>query len=279
MVYEEYETVNGRKLAFTRCGEWSSTVILFFHGFWGASFYLPEDAGKDICVISFDRPGIGRSDLIGRYRMEDLFLLINTILDDHGVKKVRVFGHSAGGYYAQVYAMLNRDRAISLTLLSSLPPMNCRRFDHLLSGSMKRRRFLTLYLKPITMLYFIITAKTSREKSEEIARSHIKNMSPEEQAFMEKNFGMYTNVIRSSGANNGKGAYYDACSMYDKREVRLDLPVFIWCGEKDVPTTPDIAKFLSEEFKARNLHVIEGGTHHMYLVRWHDAVKETLSLS
>lgn len=277
-IYEEYHDIGGKKLAYIRYGEWSSTVALFFHGFWGGAGYLPKDAGRDICVISFDRPGIGRSDYIGRYRMEDLFGWINECLKSHGVTSVHVLGHSAGGYYAQVYAMLNKDFVKTLTLLSSMAPQNSRKFDHLLSKSMKRRRFLTLYAKPITMMYFYTTAKASREKSEQIARDHIGKMSPPEQIFMRDNFDMYTTIIRGSGANNGKGAFTDACSMYAKREdIKIKVPTFVWNGSNDLPTTPWIGRYLADEFKAKKFHLVEGGTHHQYLVHWHEAVSEAIS--
>lgn len=277
--FESYD-IDGRKLAYVRYGQWAPTVALFFHGFWGAGQYLPKDAGRDICVISFDRPGIGRSDLIGRYHMEDFFERINKVLKAHGVTSVHVFGHSAGGYYAQVYAMLNPEFTKTLTLLSSLPPMNSRKFDHLVSRSMKNRRFLTNWCKPITMMYFYTTAKASRENSAQIARTYIERMSPAEQVFMSENFDMYTSVIEASGANKGKGAFLDACSMYDRREeVNVTVPTFVWNGTADNPTTPEIGRFLADSFNARAFHLVEGGTHHQYLIHWHEAVSEAISFT
>ena len=279
-IHEESYEFGGKKLAYLRYGEWSDTVVLFFHGFWGGAGYLPKDAGRDICVISFDRPGIGRSDFIGSYTMEELFARINECLKSHGVRSVHVMGHSAGGYYAQVYAMLHKDFTKTLTLLSSLPPMHSSKYEHLLDKSMRNRRFLTLYAKPITMIYFYTTAKASRDQAEQIARTHIGKMSPSEQIFMRDNFDMYTSIIRGSGANSGKGAFSDACAMYAKREdIDINVPVFVWNGTNDAPTTPAIGRALADSFSAKKFHLIEGGTHHQYLVHWHEAVGEAISFT
>ena len=277
-IYEESYENDGKKLAYLRYGEWSDTVILFFHGFFGASGYLPQDAGRDMCVISFDRPGIGRSDLIGRYKMEDLFKIINACLKSHGVRAVRVFGHSAGGYYAQAYCEFSGDYALSLTLLSSLPPMNSRKFDHLLNKSMKNRRFLTLYCKPITRMYFISAAKVLANNASSVAEQYIAAMSEREQEFMKTNRQMYESVIVASAANRGKGAFHDAISMYARRDVTLPsgLPVYVWNGTADTTITLETTEFMAKTYNARSVHIIEGGTHHMYLVHWHEAVKEAL---
>lgn len=280
-VSEEHYINDGKKLAYVRYGGWSDTVILFFHGFWGAARYLPEDAGRECCVISFDRPGIGRSDLIGKYRMEELFDIITACLKSHGVRSVRVFGHSAGGYYAQSFAGYSDPSFVrSLTLLSSLPPMNSGPFDHLLSKSMKNRRFLTLYMKNPTLVYFLLTARALSRSSKEIARRYIEGMSDKEKAFFSDpdNLKMYENVIRASAGHKGLGAFYDAISMYRRRDVTLPsgLPVYVWNGSEDPVTTPEMGKFLSSYYSAREFHLIPKGTHHMYLVHWHEAVKEAL---
>ena len=134
MVHHETTHINGKALTFTRYGEWTSVCCLFFHGFLASSDFLPPDADKEgFCVVSFDRPGIGMSDTIGRYSMENFFEMIIKVLKEHGVKRVHVFGHSAGGFYAQVFAEKYPLMTRSLTLLSSLMPLNCPETEHLMT--------------------------------------------------------------------------------------------------------------------------------------------------
>lgn len=93
IVTEKFE-INGRNVSYARYGSvWKETAVLFFHGFTGSKKYIPDlEELTDTCIISFDRPGVGESDVQDYYTMEDFFTCINEVLDYHGVKKLRLIG-------------------------------------------------------------------------------------------------------------------------------------------------------------------------------------------
>ncbi|MDD6385446.1 MAG: alpha/beta hydrolase [Streptococcus hyointestinalis] len=119
-MYNQVESVKGRKLAYCRSGDWQDEVIVFFHGFVGSKAYCLE-AGS-CCLVSFERFG---SQVVPYYSMEDFIECVYEILKRHKVRSVKLIGHSAGGYYVQLFAQHFPDMITSLTLVSNLIPISC----------------------------------------------------------------------------------------------------------------------------------------------------------
>ncbi len=90
---------------------------MFFHGFTGSKRYIPEnESDSGICILSFDRPGIGKSDMEEYYKMENFLNHINSVLENKNIESVHLIGHSAGGCYAQLYAKLYPSKIKSMSL-------------------------------------------------------------------------------------------------------------------------------------------------------------------
>lgn len=278
MVYHESAKVDGKSITFTRYGEWTKVCCLFFHGFLASSDFLPPDADSEgMCVISFDRPGIGNSDSIGKYTMEGFCKIITDILKEHEVESVHVFGHSAGGYYAQVYAQEFPDMTRTLTLLSSLPPLNCEETEHLMTDDLRKRRLLVAKAKLLTRFYFVSATNVINKKCDNIVKDRIELMAPFEQEVYRKHTDVYKNGLIMSATKKGKGAFYDAIALFSPKPhpvIDPKIPVYVWNGEADTTTTVEFAEYMSKAYKAKELHVIPGGTHMMFFAVWHDAVKE-----
>lgn len=110
---------DGRRLGYRVRGDQSAIPILHFHGQPGSRFeadIYPADVlgSAGAKVVSYDRPGMGRSDLIkARDMVEDLPDAI-ALLDHLGIDKVGVIGVSAGGPWAFAFAATYPDRVIGL---------------------------------------------------------------------------------------------------------------------------------------------------------------------
>jgi pimeloyl-ACP methyl ester carboxylesterase len=110
---------DGRRLGYRVRGDRSGTPILHFHGQPGGRFeadLYPVDAleAARARVISFDRPGMGRSDMVpARAMLEDLPDAI-ALLDHLGIGRVGVVGVSAGGPWAFAFAATFPDRTVRL---------------------------------------------------------------------------------------------------------------------------------------------------------------------
>ncbi len=55
-------------------------VFLFFHGFTGSKEYFPNTEIDGVCIVSFDRPGIGESSVIPYYSMEKYAQSVHDVL-------------------------------------------------------------------------------------------------------------------------------------------------------------------------------------------------------
>ncbi|GAE46148.1 beta-ketoadipate enol-lactone hydrolase [Mesobacillus boroniphilus JCM 21738] len=84
--------------------------IALIHGFAGSKHYwdkiIPELANEHR-VIALDLPGHGESEMgKDRYSIEDIASTIKELLDQLGLDKVTMFGHSLGGYITLAFAEL-----------------------------------------------------------------------------------------------------------------------------------------------------------------------------
>lgn len=79
---------------------------------------------------------------------------INSVLENKDIKSVHLIGHSAGGYYAQLFAELYPQKIKSLSLLSSMIPLNSPDTKRILNMHWKIIKFITLHAKKFSKFYF-----------------------------------------------------------------------------------------------------------------------------
>jgi 3-oxoadipate enol-lactonase len=113
--------VNGIQLAYDRRGKGTPLVLLhgypLDHHLWDEILPLLEDTFD---VIVPDLRGFGESTTIDTpYTMDDYASDIVGLLDQLGIPKAAIVGHSMGGYVALAFAKLYPDRVSGLGLVSS----------------------------------------------------------------------------------------------------------------------------------------------------------------
>ncbi|HEX9333382.1 MAG TPA: alpha/beta hydrolase [Anaerolineales bacterium] len=113
--------VNGIQYAYTRRGKGTPLVLLhgypLDHHLWDEVVPLLEDTFD---VILPDLRGFGESSIVDSSpTMEDYASDIAGLLDQLGIQKVAIVGHSMGGYVALAFARLYPDRVSGLGLVSS----------------------------------------------------------------------------------------------------------------------------------------------------------------
>jgi pimeloyl-ACP methyl ester carboxylesterase len=96
-------------------------VVLFLHGAGGFPPWLPffEQVAARYELLIPEHPGFGKSDNPSWIRsIADLAMYYLDFLDELGVAKVHLIGHSLGGWTAAELAVRNTGRLASLTLLA-----------------------------------------------------------------------------------------------------------------------------------------------------------------
>ena len=114
-------TINDIEIAYERQGKGSPLVLLhgypLDHHLWDAVVPLLKDTFD---LIIPDLRGFGESTTVDTpYTMYDFASDIAGLLDQLGVQKTAIAGHSMGGYVALAFARLYAERVSALALVSS----------------------------------------------------------------------------------------------------------------------------------------------------------------
>lgn len=277
MLYNEYAKTGEKQLAYIRQNEWNNDVILFFHGFTGSKGYFPELSDNENCIISFDRPGVGESSVIEYYSMEDFLKNVYNVLKSHDVKTVRIIGHSAGGYYAQVFTEMFPEIVRSLSLVSSMIPLNCPKTKKKVNFFWKFISFLSLKAKGFSRNYFRKMSRSIQKEYEKQLAANMKTISDIERKIMEENPELIKSSTLNAVANGGAGVCYDAyalCQKREKVEISENIPIFIWQGTADDMVPVSFLDYYKSEYKIKEIHLIENVGHMLYLPYWSDIIEE-----
>ncbi|MDE7283195.1 MAG: alpha/beta hydrolase [Lachnospiraceae bacterium] len=277
MINNEVVNIDGKQLAYVRLNEWRDEIILFFHGFTGSKEYFPRIQGKDKCILSFDRPGVGESSVVEYYSMENFLANIYEVLKSHNVTSVKAVGHSAGGYYAQLFAQMYPEIVKSLSLISSMVPLNCPKTKKIVNGQWKFISFLSLKAKKISRFYFSQMAKSIKKDYEKQLAQNLSTLPEIEKNFMEENPQMIKNAILNAVANEGLGVCYDAYALCQKREevkISSNIPVYIWHGTEDTTIPISFIEYFESEYAVKQVHKLEQVGHMLYLPYWNEILKE-----
>lgn len=273
-----YETadVNGKRLAYIKQNDWKEEIILFFHGFTGSKEYFQEIA-TDKCIISFDRPGIGDSSVVAPYTMEDFLTSVYEVLKMHKVSSIKLIGHSAGGYYAQLFAQMYPDMVTSLSLVSSMIPLNCSQTKKIVNAQWKFISFLSTRLKGFARFYFKQMAKSIINDYDKQLAENLRKLPEIEKQFMEQNKEFVKNAIIKAVANDGLGVCYDAfalCQKRDKIVISDDIPVYVWHGLDDQTIPGSFMNYFEKNYNVKKVHKIDNVGHMLYLLYWDEIICE-----
>ncbi|MDE1167858.1 MAG: alpha/beta fold hydrolase [Pseudomonas sp.] len=96
-------------------------AVVLISGLGGlASFWAPLVAplSRDYQVLTFDHPGVGHSRLDGPPSIPGIVDAVLQLLDEHGIERAHVVGHSTGSLVAQSLALDHPQRVASAVLSS-----------------------------------------------------------------------------------------------------------------------------------------------------------------
>lgn len=120
---KEVQLSNGIKIAYVEEGTGESLVLI--HGFCGSASYwhkLVPLLSKTHRVIAIDLRGHGNSSAPDEpYSMESFADDLALFVDELGLAKIHLFGHSLGGYVTLAFANQYADKLASFGLIHSTP--------------------------------------------------------------------------------------------------------------------------------------------------------------
>ncbi|GLB59887.1 alpha/beta hydrolase [Cytobacillus sp. NCCP-133] len=113
--------VNGTPISFYEEGQGDPVVLI--HGFCGSKDYWQKvirPLAEDYRIIAIDLPGHGDSEMpSGDSSIEKMAELIQGTIQELGVEKASLFGHSLGGYVTLAFAEAHEDKIRKFALIHS----------------------------------------------------------------------------------------------------------------------------------------------------------------
>lgn len=114
--------VGGRRIQYLELGEGEGDPLVLLHGFGGAInvWVFNQEALTPRTVYALDLPGHGNSSKdVGEGDLSSFVEVVAGFLDEMGVEKAHLIGHSLGGAVAGSFALAHPDRVSSLVLIAS----------------------------------------------------------------------------------------------------------------------------------------------------------------
>ncbi len=120
----ETVSIDGKNIQYLKIGEGEGTPLVLLHGFGGDIniwvFNQEALAGGGRTVYAVDLPGHGGSTKdVGEGDLASLVRVVEGFMNEMGVEKAHLFGHSMGGAVAASFALQHPEKVQSLSLIAS----------------------------------------------------------------------------------------------------------------------------------------------------------------
>jgi pimeloyl-ACP methyl ester carboxylesterase len=265
-------TVDGRRLAVKVSGNPTGRPVILLHGTPG-SRVGPFPRGKvlyslGVRLITFDRPGYGRSDRLAERRVGDVAADVRAIADALGLGGFAVLGRSGGGPHALACAALLPDRVERAGVLVSLAPWAAEGLDWFAGMAKSNVGEYTAAATTPELLTVRLARAAARIKADPASQvAALRRELPESdrrvvasaniRALLAENFA---EALRNSAA----GWIDDAlafCAPWGFEPSDIGIPVLLWHGADDVFSPVAHARWLADRIPGAIMAVHPGAAH------------------
>jgi pimeloyl-ACP methyl ester carboxylesterase len=249
---------DGRRIAVRVSGDPSGQPVFFLHGTPGSRLGpLPRSLRLyelGVRLITFDRPGYGRSDRLMSRVVADVVPDVCAIADELGIERFAVAGRSGGGPHALACAAMLPHRVTRAGVLVSLAPWAAQGLDWFAGmADSNVREYTTAAADPDMLTARLMQAADVIRAN---PASHVATLSPEMpeadrlvvsdagiRSLLAKN---YAEALRGSA----DGWIDDALafrSPWGFNLADIEVPVLLWHGQDDVFSPVAHARWLADQ--------------------------------
>ena len=265
-------SADGRKVAVLETGNPHGKPVFLLHGTPGSRLG-PRPRGRllyklGVRLITFDRPGYGRSDRLASRMVADVVPDVQAIADKLGLDSFAVLGRSGGGPHALACAALLPQRVTRAGVLVGLAPWAAEGLDWFAGMSDSNVREFTAAATQPAALTAQLAAVAAQIKAD--PTSHVSTLSPEMPASDRRI--MADTGIRALLAANFAEALRDSaagwidddlafCSPWGFDLADITAPVLLWHGEADVFSPVAHTRWLADRIPGAVLSIWPGSAH------------------
>ena len=227
-------------------------TVVFLHGF-GASSYSWREVVEGLPgyrTVALDLRGFGYTERppgIEPYTRDGQIDLVLAVMDELGIERAHLVGHSYGGALAAALAVLHPDRVRSLTLVDAAHP-----------EYPQRRRTKLAAVKPLTELFVRVRAFEPR-----MVRRALERSIADDSMVTDELVDAYLERLK---VENAPRAYYGitAPAPDPERSVALEdveLPTLVLWGEEDTLITLGDGRKAADEIPCHRFVAVPGAGH------------------
>ena len=192
-------------------------------------------------VISFDRPGYGRSERLFSRTVADVVPDVAAIADAMGLERFAVVGRSGGGPHALACAAQLPDRVTRAAALVSLAPWGAAGLDWFngMAGS-NVDAFATAAAEPELMITRLVqnAAKIKENPASQFADLGTEMPEPDRRVMADADIRRLLEENSKEALRYGADGWIDDvlafCSPWGFEVSDIRVPVLLWAGEMDV---------------------------------------------
>ena len=258
---------DGRQLGYAEYGRPDRRAVFYFHGFPGSRLEarLLHGSGlrAGVRIIALDRPGCGLSTYQPRRTLLDWPADVAALADSLGLSAFSVVGISGGGPYALACALKMPERLASVTLISSLGPLD--EAGAMQGMALTDRVFLNLADR-LPWLGQAILGLLSGISLEWLLKQTVNDLCRRDQATLAdpQVWQMLLDETRQAFRLGTRGVVHDA-AIYRRpwgfHLGEIQAPVLLWQGEADLEVPQRIGRALAQALPDCQAHFIEEEGH------------------
>jgi 3-oxoadipate enol-lactonase len=220
------------------------------HGFWD----FARELEREHRLIRYDLPGHGATPVPNAgYTIEDLSSQLRELLRQAGIGKAHIAGISLGGLIAQHFAATNPEMVDRLILIDTTPRyVDEMRRMWVVRAAAARQQGVPALIEGLLKIWFSDEAVTNDAPAVQYVRSAL---------------------ARCSG--EGYALACEALAAANLREdtARIKAPTLVICGEDDIPSFLEAARWLQQNIANARLAWIPGTRHASVIEKPDEAIR------
>jgi pimeloyl-ACP methyl ester carboxylesterase len=250
-------SADDRRLAVQLSGDHHGEPVFYLHGTPGSRVgprpTNRELTDRNVWLISFDRPGYGRSDRLESRTVADVAPDVEAIADGLGLERFAVLGRSGGGPHALACAALLPKRVTRAAALVSLAPWQAQGLDWFAGMADSNVDAYTVAASDPEALITRLVQAAAMIMAD--PASHIAVLTPEmpeadRRIVADKNIRALLVQNFFEGLRISAGGWIDDvlafCSPWGFDVSDIRVPVYLWHGARDVFSPVAHSQWLAE---------------------------------